>query len=168
MQQNHEKTVKIGVYPGTFDPPTNGHVDVACRASQMFDKIIIGVTNNSAKNPVFDIDERVSLLKKIFESRPNIEVKAFDCLLAEFVAREKAASIVRGLRAVSDFEYELQLALFNSHLNADIETVFFMAKEENLFVSSSIIKDIARFGGDVSKKVPEVIWAALKSKFGIA
>lgn len=159
---------RIGVYPGTFDPPTNGHVDVALRAAAVFDRIIVGVTNNAAKNPVFNIDERVGLLREIFAGRGNIEVKSYNGLLAEFVAAEKADVIVRGLRAVSDFEYELQLALFNSHLNPDIETVFFMAKEENLFVSSSIIKEIARFGGDVSGKVPEKVWLALKKKYAKA
>lgn len=164
---NNDKTMKIGVYPGTFDPPTNGHVDIALRASVMFDKIIIGVSNNAAKNPLFDIAERVDMLKKIFKDNPKIEMKSFSCLLADFVKDENAVAIVRGLRAVSDFEYELQMALFNSHLNPDIETVFLMAKEENLFVSSSIIKDISRFGGDVSKKIPEVVWKALKDKFNI-
>jgi pantetheine-phosphate adenylyltransferase len=166
MAEN-KKTVKIGVYPGTFDPPTNGHVDIALRASLLFDKIVIGVSNNAAKNPLFGIDERVEMLQKIFANNPKIEVKAFAGLLADFVKEENAAAIVRGLRAVSDFEYELQMALFNSHLNTEIETVFLMAKEENLFVSSSIIKDISRFGGDVSMKIPDVVWNALKAKFNI-
>ncbi|NPV00437.1 MAG: pantetheine-phosphate adenylyltransferase [Brevinematales bacterium] len=158
---------KIGVYPGTFDPPTNGHIDVAIRASHFFDKLIIGVGNNPGKNPLFSADERVAMLQEIFKDSPNIEIRAFSNLLINFVSDCGAMALVRGLRAVSDFEYELQLASFNYHLNDTVDTVFFMAREENLFVSSSIIREIAQYGGDVSDRVPPVVWKKLRAVYPI-
>ncbi len=153
---------KIAVYPGTFDPPTNGHTDIAYRALNIFDKLIIAVSNNPTKNPLFPIKERLEMLKEVFDGIDGVEIKSFSNLLIDFVRQENAVAIVRGLRAVSDFEYELQLATFNFHLDSNIETVFFMAKDENLFVSSSIIKEVAKFKGDVSRKVPPQVWKRLK------
>ncbi|OHD62502.1 MAG: pantetheine-phosphate adenylyltransferase [Spirochaetes bacterium GWF1_49_6] len=158
---------KIGVYPGTFDPPTNGHIDVAIRASHFFDTLIIGVGNNPGKNPLFSADERVAMLEEIFKDSPNIEIRPFSNLLINFVSECGAMALVRGLRAVSDFEYELQLASFNYHLNDTVDTVFFMAREENLFVSSSIIREIAQYGGDVSDRVPPVVWKKLRAVYPI-
>ncbi len=156
---------RIGIYPGTFDPLTNGHVDIAVRASKIFDKIIVAIPSESKhKHTLFSVEERLSMLKQVFKNIKNIEVEVFDGLLVDYVKRKKAIAIIRGLRAVSDFEYELQIALMNSHL-ADVETVFFMTSEENMFVSSSIIKEVASFGGNVSKKVPKVVWEKLKEKF---
>jgi pantetheine-phosphate adenylyltransferase len=158
---------KIGVYPGTFDPPTNGHIDVAIRASHFFDKLIIGVGNNPGKDPLFSAAEREEMLKQIFKDSPNIEIRSFSNLLINFVRDCGAMALVRGLRAVSDFEYELQLASFNYHLNEVVDTVFFMAREENLFVSSSIIREIAQYGGDVSDKVPPDVWKKLREKYPV-
>lgn len=155
-------STKIAVYPGTFDPPTNGHLDIINRATHIFDKLIIAVSNNPSKQPMFDISERVAMLQEIFGGNERVEIMSFSKLLIDFVQKQNAIAIVRGLRAVSDFEYELQLASFNAHLNPNIETVFFMAKDENLFVSSSIIKEVARFSGDVSRKVPPAVWKRLK------
>lgn len=160
---------KIGVYPGTFDPPTNGHIDIACRAAKLFDKLIIAVSDNPAKKPMFTIEERLEMLREIFNhNTSSIEIKSFSNLLIRFAEMQDAIAVVRGLRAVSDFEYELQLASFNSELNSNIETVFFMAKNENLFISSSLIKEIAKFGGDVSSRVPPPVWEKLKQKFSIS
>jgi pantetheine-phosphate adenylyltransferase len=158
---------KLAVYPGTFDPPTNGHMDVARRALAIFDGLVIGVSTNLAKKPVFDVQERVSLLRELFSDEPRIVVKSFDGLLMNFVKSEGAISVVRGLRAVSDFEYELQMATFNSILERSIGTVFFMASEENIFVSSSVIKEISKFGGDISTKVHPAVLQALREKFGL-
>ncbi|OHD55455.1 MAG: pantetheine-phosphate adenylyltransferase [Spirochaetes bacterium GWF1_51_8] len=158
---------KIGVYPGTFDPPTNGHIDVALRASHFFDKLIIGIGKNPGKDTLFSPDERREMLEEIFKDHKNIEIRPFQNLLIHFVKECGAMALVRGLRAVSDFEYELQLASFNYHLDDSIETVFFMAREENLFVSSSMIREIAQFGGDVSDRVPGAVWKKLRSRFPV-
>jgi pantetheine-phosphate adenylyltransferase len=157
--------VKRSVYPGTFDPPTNGHTDIAKRASLIFDEVIIAVSNNPAKTPLFTVEERVEMLKVLFKDHPNITVKIFDGLLVQFAENENANAIVRGLRAVSDFEYELQLAANNSYLNKNIETIFLMASEENLFVSSSMIKEIANFGGDISGRLHPYVWQKITEKF---
>jgi pantetheine-phosphate adenylyltransferase len=156
---------RIVVYPGTFDPITNGHVDLVFRALSLFDKVVIALPEEiSHKNPLFSLQERVQLIKEVFKDNEKIEVKTFKGLLVDFVKNLGAIAIIRGLRAVSDFEYELQIALMNSHLSG-VETIFFMSSEENMFVSSSIIKEIAKFGGDVSSKVPEIVNIKLKEKF---
>lgn len=168
MENNHSNTgpnPRIAVYPGTFDPPTNGHIDVARRAAVIFNQVIIAVSNNPEKGPLFSVAERLEMLKTMFQDAENITVKTFDGLLVEFVKKEGAFSIVRGLRAVSDFEYELQLASMNSLLDKSVETVFFMASDENLFVSSSVIKEIAKLGGDISQKVHPVVLEKLRKKF---
>jgi pantetheine-phosphate adenylyltransferase len=158
--------VKKAVYPGTFDPPTNGHFDIALRASLIFDELVIAVTDNDTKNVLFTAQERLEMLRAIFEKRKNITCKIFKGLLVDFVAEEGAKAVIRGLRAISDFEYELQLASLNNHLNKSVETIFFMASDENLFVSSSMVKEIAKLGGDISQKVHPYVWKRLKGKFG--
>ncbi len=157
---------KKAVYPGTFDPPTNGHRDIALRASAIFDDLVIAVTDNPGKSTLFSVPERIEMLRGMFRDCPNITVMSFSGLLVHYVVRENAVAIVRGLRAVSDFDYELQMASLNAHLEPKIETVFFMASDENLFVSSSVIKEIAKLGGDVSRKVDAGVAKKLGDKFG--
>lgn len=161
------KFPKIAVYPGTFDPPTNGHMDVALRSSAIFDEVVIALSENPAKEPLFSLDERMEMLREIFKDHPNISVKVFGGLLVHFVEKENAVAIVRGLRAVSDFDYELQLASLNSMLSPKVETVFFMASDENLFVSSSIIKEIARLGGEISQKLHPFVMKKIREKLKI-
>lgn len=156
---------KRAIYPGTFDPPTNGHYDVAKRASLIFDEVVVAVSESSSKKTLFTIEERIIMLEEIFKNENKIVVKPFSSLLVDFARKEKAIAIVRGLRAVSDFDYELQMASLNSMLADEIETVFFMASDENLFVSSSVIKEIAKLGGDVSLKVHPFVEKMLKDKF---
>lgn len=160
------KYPKKAVYPGTFDPPTNGHMDVALRASAIFDEVVIAVSDNPSKGPLFTVEERIEMLREIMKNHPNITVKSFDTLLVHFVEKEGAVAIVRGLRAVSDFDYELQLASLNSMLDPAIETVFFMASDENLFVSSSVIKEIAKLGGSISQKLHPFVMKKLGEKVG--
>ena len=162
-----ERTVRIGVYPGSFDPLTNGHLDIIKRASKLFDKLIVGVLRNSAKNSIFTMEERVALINKTLAADPelqNVEVVMFEGLLVDFVKNCGASTIVRGLRAVSDYEYELQMAMLNKHMNEEIDTIFFMTDIKNSFLSSSIIKDVAKNGGNISGLVPEVIIDDVKNK----
>jgi pantetheine-phosphate adenylyltransferase len=156
--------MKIAIYPGTFDPVTNGHVDVAERAARLFDKVIICVAVNSAKAPIFDATERVQLVKEAVKEIKNIAVEEFDGLLVEYAKSKKADVIVRGLRAVSDFEYEFQMALTNRKLCADVDTVFLMPDEKFTYLNSSIVREIARFGGDVSEFVPPHVQKELLKK----
>ncbi|ADQ04581.1 pantetheine-phosphate adenylyltransferase [Caldicellulosiruptor acetigenus I77R1B] len=149
--------MKIGVYPGSFDPVTNGHLDIIERASKIFDKLIVAVLVNPNKTPVFDIEERVELLKETTEHLPNVEVKAFKGLLIDFMKQENAKVIVKGLRAVSDFEYEFQMALLNKKLEPSIETIFMMTNSKYSYLSSSMVKEVARFGGCIEDLVPEKI-----------
>ncbi len=157
--------IKRAVYPGTFDPPTNGHIDVAKRAAAIFDEVIIAVSDNPSKAPMFTIEERKEMLKELVVEIKNIKIKSFSGLSVNYIVQENAIAIVRGLRAVSDFEYELQMASMNSLLNKSIETVFFMSSDENLFVSSSVIKEIVMLGGDISQKVSPIVMKRLKAKF---
>ncbi|MGB9621959.1 MAG: pantetheine-phosphate adenylyltransferase [Brevinematia bacterium] len=155
---------KVVVYPGTFDPITNGHLDIALRASSLFDKVIVALPKATLhKSTFFTFEERFEILKEVFKDNPKFEVVGFEGLLVDFVKRIGAVAIVRGLRAVSDFEYELQIALMNMHL-CGVETIFFMTSEENMFVSSSVIKEIALLGGDISSKVPPIVVEKIKSK----
>jgi len=149
--------LKIGVYPGSFDPVTNGHLDIIERASKIFDKLIVAVLVNPNKTPVFDIEERVELLKETTEHLPNVEIKAFKGLLIDFMKQENAKVIVKGLRAVSDFEYEFQMALLNKKLEPSIETIFMMTNSKYSYLSSSMVKEVARFGGCIEDLVPEKI-----------
>ncbi|HZV35393.1 MAG TPA: pantetheine-phosphate adenylyltransferase [Verrucomicrobiae bacterium] len=152
------------IYPGSFDPMTNGHLDVVQRATKLFDKVIVAVAQNESKNPLFTLDERVELVSGCVRHLPNVEADAFDGLLVEFVEKRSAQAIIRGLRAVSDFEFEFQLALMNRKLNERVETIFMMPKDTYTFLSSRIVKEIARLGGDVSQFVPPLVQKALKSK----
>lgn len=145
---------KIALYPGSFDPVTNGHLDIITRASRIFDKVIVAVLTNSAKKPAFSFEERVNMLKIAVKGLPNVEVKCFDGLLVDFVKQQNASVIVKGLRAVSDFEYEFQMALVNEKLAPDIETVFLATSDKYCFLSSSIVRDIARHGGSLEDFVP--------------
>ncbi len=152
------------IYPGSFDPLTNGHLDVIQRATKLFDKVIVAVAKNESKNPLFTLRERLSLVKKSIEPLPHVEADAFSGLLVHYVERRAGQAVIRGLRAVSDFEFEFQLALMNRKLNERVETIFMMPKDTYTFISSRIVKEIARLGGDVSAFVPSAVQAALVEK----
>lgn len=149
--------MRIGIYPGSFDPATLGHLDIIRRASRLFDKLIVSPMINSAKTSAFTMEEKVDFLKRMTKDIPNVEVESFGGLLADYVKEKNACAIVKGLRAVSDFEYEFQMALANRTLNPDIDTVFLMTEQKYLFLSSTIVRDIARHGGDITGFVsPEI------------
>ncbi len=156
---------KIAIYPGSFDPPTNGHLDVIERGLQLFDGVIVSIMHNPAKQSLFTLEERMELLREITKTFSNIEIDSSDGLLVDYAVKRNAHAILRGMRAVSDFEYEFQMALMNRRLNRDIQTVFLMTGLRWIFISSSIIKEAARFGGDVSDMVPPVVYRKLKEKF---
>ena len=155
---------RTAIYPGSFDPLTNGHLDVIQRAAKLFDRVIVAVAVNESKHPLFTLAERVALVKKAVAHLPTVETDSFDGLLVEYAAEQKAGAIVRGLRAVSDFEFEFQLALMNRKLDEKIETIFMMPKDTYTFLSSRIIKEIARLGGDVRAFVPPNVQVALRKK----
>jgi pantetheine-phosphate adenylyltransferase len=157
--------MKRAIYPGSFDPVTNGHQDVVERARKLFDEVIVAVAQNDEKQPLFSLDERLDMLKQTVGKIDNVRIAQFDGLLVEFARAEQAAAVIRGLRAVSDFEFEFQMALMNRKLEASVETIFLMPKEEYTYLSSRLVKEIARLGGDVSKFVPGVVAAALGKKF---
>ncbi len=157
--------MKIAVYPGSFDPATYGHLDVIKRASVSFDKVIVGVLNNSSKSPLFSVEERVNILKAATRDIPNVEVKAFEGLSVNFARENHAQVIVRGLRAVTDFEYELQMAQTNRVLAPDVDTVFLTTSLEYAYLSSTIMKEVARFDGDLSEFAPKEITDAVVEKF---
>jgi pantetheine-phosphate adenylyltransferase len=152
------------IYPGSFDPLTNGHLDVIQRATKLFDKVIVAVAQNESKNPLFNLAERLDLVKQSIGHLPQVEADSFDGLLVDYVESRSGQAVVRGLRAVSDFEFEFQLALMNRKLNERVETIFMMPKDTYTFLSSRIVKEIARLGGDVSSFVPAHVQAALKTK----
>ncbi len=152
------------LYPGSFDPVTNGHLDVTIRASHIFDRVVVAVAVNSEKKPMFSIPERMELLRKVLKNYPNIEVASFHGLLANALKEFDACAVLRGLRAVSDFEYEFQMALMNRQLNEECETLFVMPSPDYSFVSSRLIKEIALNGGDVSAFVPPDIARAIRKK----
>jgi pantetheine-phosphate adenylyltransferase len=157
--------VKRAVYPGSFDPVTNGHLDIIERASLLFDELIVAVAYNDEKNPLFTSSQRIELLGEVVGHLPNVKVAEFEGLLIDFAREQGATAIVRGLRAISDFEFEFQMALMNRKLNPELETVFMMPKEEYTYLSSRIVKEIARLGGNVGAFVPHSIAAALKERF---
>lgn len=159
----HEPSV--AVCPGSFDPVTYGHLDIVTRASEVFDKVIVAVLNNTSKQALFSVDERVELLKQVTRDIPNVEVDSFDDLLISYMLEKKAHVIVKGLRAVSDFEYELQMASVNRKLSDKIETFFMMSSNQYSYLSSSVVKQVARFKGPVGDLVPEEVEKALEAKF---
>ncbi len=156
--------MKIAIYPGTFDPITNGHLDIVQRAARLFDKVIVTIARNSSKNPMFTEQERLALMKAAVKGNKRVEVDVFDGLLVEYARKKKATAIVRGLRAISDFEYEFQMALMNRKLNDQVETVFMMPNAKYTFLNSSIVREIARLGGDVKDFVPPVVQKALAAR----
>lgn len=158
-------TKLIAVYPGSFDPITNGHLDLIARSARFVDRLILGVLQNEAKQPLFSVEERADMLREVVRGYDNVEVDSFNGLLVEFAAARKASLIVRGIRAISDYEYELQMALMNRRLRPEIETVFMMASEAHSFVSSRLVKEVIRLGGNISGLVPPVVEAALKERF---
>lgn len=159
--------MKRAIYPGSFDPVTNGHVDIILRSSKIVDKLIVSVLNNSAKKLLFSVEERVSMLKELTKDLPNVEVTSFDGLLVDYMREIDASIIVRGLRAVTDFEYELQIAQTNHIENTDIETIFLTTNLQYSYLSSTIVKEFASYGGDISKFVPEQFVDRIYEKYNI-
>src|SRR5438128_2933235 len=157
--------MRRAIYPGSFDPVTNGHLDVIERARKLFDEVVVAVAHNDEKQPLFSLKERLDLLRKTAGKIDNVRIAEFKGLLVEFAKAEKAGAVIRGLRAVSDFEFEFQMALMNRKLGADVETIFLMPKEEYTYLSSRLVKEIARLDGDVSKFVPSLVATALGKKF---
>lgn len=155
------------IYPGSFDPLTNGHLDVIQRATKLFDRVIVAVARNQGKNPLFSLEERVHMVEKAVRDIKHVEADSFEGLLMHYVERRSAQAVIRGLRAVSDFEFEFQLALMNRKLNERIETIFMMPKDTYTFLSSRIVKEIASLGGDVSSFVPAHVRAALAEKLSL-
>ena len=154
----------LAIYPGTFDPLTNGHVDIIQRGSRLFDRIVVAILLNVEKAPLFTVDERVEIAREVFANNPNVEVDTFDGLLVDYARRKGAGVIVRGLRAISDFEYEMQMALMNRNLNPEVETVFMMPAETYTYVSSRLVKEVAALGGSVTNLVPRTVDDRLRKK----
>ena len=159
--------MKRAIYPGSFDPVTNGHVDIILRSSKIVDRLIVGVLNNSAKKSLFSVEERVSMLKELTKDLPNVEVTSFDGLLVDYMREINATIIVRGLRAVTDFEYELQIAQTNHVENPEVETIFLTTSLQYSYLSSTIVKEFASYGGDISKFVPEQFVDRIYEKYNI-
>ena len=154
----------VAVYPGSFDPLTNGHVDIIERGARLFDRIVVAILVNAEKSPLFTMDERVEIARAVFRDQPNVEIATFDGLLVDYVERRQAQVIVRGLRAISDFEFEFQMALMNRRLNSRIETIFMMPAEQYTYISSRLIKEVFALGGRVHGLVPELVEARLRDK----
>lgn len=152
------------IYPGSFDPVTNGHLDVIRRSSKMVDELIVGVLNNNAKMPLFSVEERVRMLKEVTKDIPNVRIYPFDGLLIDFAAKMEARVVIRGLRAITDFEYELQMSQTNHKLNPDVETIFLTTSIEYSYLSSTTVKEIASYGGDITQFVPEAVVGKLEQK----
>ena len=152
----------VAVYPGSFDPPTNGHLDIIIRATHLFPRVIVAVTDNSTKNPTFSLEERIQMLKSATKNLPSVKIDSFSTLLVNYLNEKKASIIIRGLRAISDFEYEFQMALMNRRLNRKIETVFLMPDEKYTYLSSRMVKEVARLGGDIDGLVPALAGKYLK------
>ena len=155
---------RIAIYPGSFDPLTNGHVDIIERGARIFDQIIVAILANVEKTPLFSVAERVALIQDVFQDRPNVRVDTFDGLLVDYAQRKNASVLVRGLRAVSDFEYEFQMALMNRHLAPGIETVFMMPAEQYTYISSRLIKEVFMLNGKIDGLVPPVVEERLRAK----
>jgi len=154
------------IYPGSFDPITNGHLDVIQRASKLFDRVVVAVAHNESKAPLFSLNERRSLVAEAVKHMPRVSVDSFSGLLVDYARGQSAQAVIRGLRAVSDFEFEFQLALMNRKLDEQVETIFMMPKDTYTFLSSRIVKEICRLGGDVSAFLPTAVESALKKKLG--
>jgi pantetheine-phosphate adenylyltransferase len=167
-EQTEPPEGRLAIFPGSFDPLTNGHVDIILRSTHLFERIVVAVLVNAEKNPLFTPDERVSIIREVFKEYPNIEIETFDGLLVEYARRRRASAIVRGLRAVSDFEYEFQMALMNRHLEPTLETTFMMPAEQYTYLSSRLIKEVYSLGGDVRGLVPSAVeqWMNRKTKTG--
>ncbi len=157
---------RTAIYPGTFDPITNGHLSIVKRASQIFDKLVIAILNNPQKKPLFSLEERIYMIKEIFKDTPNIEIDSFGGLLVDYAVQKKSNVILRGLRALSDFEYEFQLALMNRKLNRDVQSLFLMTDYKWFYTSSTIVKEAASLGGNINGLVPDLVEQKLKEKFG--
>ncbi len=154
----------IAVYPGTFDPLTNGHVDIITRGAKLFDRIIVAILVNAEKSPLFSITERIEIIRSVFHGQPNVEVDTFNGLLVDYMERRHADVIVRGLRAISDFEFEFQMALMNRRLDSQIQTVFMMPAEQYTYISSRLIKEVVALGGRIQGLVPEIVETRLREK----
>ncbi len=157
--------MKIAVYPGTFDPITNGHVDIIKRSAKLFDKIIVTVAVNTQKTPLFDLTERVEMIRRSLVNEERVEVAKFEGLIADYLREVNASAMIRGLRAISDFEFEFQMSLMNRKLNPEVETVFLTPAQEYIHLNSTIVKEVASFGGDVSEYVPEYVESMLQEKY---
>jgi pantetheine-phosphate adenylyltransferase len=157
--------MRRAIYPGSFDPVTNGHVDVIERARKLFDEIIVAVAHNDEKQPLFTLEERLDLLKTTVGKIDNVRIAHFDGLLVDFAQEQKASAVIRGLRAISDFEFEFQMALMNRKLAGQVETIFLMPKEDYTYLSSRIVKEIARLGGEISQFVPAAVAKGLREKW---
>ncbi len=157
-------TGRLAVYPGSFDPLTNGHVDIIRRGGHLFDRIVVAILVNLDKAPLFTAEERVAIAREVFADQPNVEVDTFEGLLVDYARQREASVIVRGLRAISDFEYELQMALMNRRLNSEIETVFMMPAEPYTYVSSRLVKEVFALGGSISGLVPPIVETQLRAK----
>jgi pantetheine-phosphate adenylyltransferase len=155
---------RLAVYPGSFDPLTNGHVDIIERGSHLFDEIVVAVLNNREKAPLFSIDERIGIIRDVFRHRPNVQTDSFNGLLVEYAQHKGASVIVKGLRAVSDFEYEYQMALMNRRLSPQLDTVFMMPAEQYTYISSRLIKEVFMLGGEVGGLVPPIVEERLRVK----
>lgn len=165
MTEQTKRTPRVAVYPGSFDPVTQGHMDIIQRAAKHFDKLIVAILNNTSKNPLFTVEERKHLLMEVTAHLPNVEVDSFRDLLVNYMRTKQAHVIVRGIRSVTDFEYELQMASTNHKLDGDIETIFMMTNPKYSYLSSSIVKEVAQFGGPVNDLVPPVVERALRGKY---
>ncbi len=158
----------IAIYPGSFDPLTNGHLDLIARGSRLVDRLIVAILGNQAKQPLFTVEERAEMLAEVLRPYPNVEVGRFDGLLVEYAAQRGAKVILRGIRAISDYEFELQMALMNRRLRPEIETVFLMAGEAYSFISSKMVKEVASLGGNISGLVPPLVQDRLRGRFKAA
>jgi pantetheine-phosphate adenylyltransferase len=166
MTSTDQRPRRTAIFPGSFDPITNGHVDIIRRALRLFDGIVVAVLKNAAKQPHFSPEARVAIIGEVFAGEPGVEVDTFDGLLVEYVQRKQAAAIIRGLRAISDFEYEMQMAHMNRHLSPTVETVFLMPDQANSFLSSRLVKEVFSLGGDVAAFVPPAVHRRLQETRG--
>ena len=164
MSPAEPPTGRLAIFPGSFDPLTNGHVDIILRSAHLFERIVVAVLLNPDKQPLFSPDERIGIIREVFREYPNIEVESFDGLLVAYARRRRASAIVRGIRAVSDFEYEFQMALMNRHLEPTLETVFMMPAEQYTYLSSRLIKEVFSLGGDISGLVPTAVELRMREK----